>query len=307
MVAAAAESPRTLVVGASGFVGNYLVRELENAGHEVIQANFPDFNLLNREQVESLVQQTQFRYIVNLAAISSVGASWNCPTDTMDVNVKGTLHLLEAVRKYSKGSKVLLIGSAEEYDSSVLARENRVSLKETDPLCANNPYGISKIAQENFANLYRLRYGMNVVCTRSFNHTGVGQTENFVLPSFCKQVADIEKTQKSGKILVGNLDVWRDFSDVSDVVRVYRMLLEQENEFDVYNVGSGKAYHLKSLLEDVILKFASVQIDVVVDPEKVRPVEIQRLCADNSRVQKYWPGTDIVVTLRKMYDHFLNS
>ena len=87
MVAAAAESPRTLVVGASGFVGNYLVRELENAGHEVIQANFPDFNLLNREQVESLVQQTQFRYIVNLAAISSVGASWNCSDEPFHVEI----------------------------------------------------------------------------------------------------------------------------------------------------------------------------------------------------------------------------
>jgi GDP-4-dehydro-6-deoxy-D-mannose reductase len=229
-----------------------------------------------------------------------VGASWKSPADTINVNVNGTLNLLEAIRKHAPQAKTLLIGSAEEY----AIPDGRSPLKETDPLEASNPYGISKIAQENFAQLYRKKYGMKIVCTRSFNHTGVGQTTTFALPSFVKQVAAIDKSGKPGKILVGNLSAWRDFSDVEDVVHVYRMLLENENEFDIYNVGSGIANKIEDLLKNVILKLTPVQIDIVVDPEKVRPVETPYLCADNSRVKKYWKGTDIRTTLKKMFDHF---
>ena len=291
---------KVVIVGAAGFVGKYLTRELEAAGHSVVTADLPEVNLQNAPQVEALIEGAKPDAIVNLAAISSVGASWKCPADTISVNVNGTLNLLEAIRKHAPHAKTLLIGSAEEY----AIPEGNKALKETDPLEASNPYGISKIAQENFAQLYRKKYGMQIVCTRSFNHTGVGQTTTFALPSFVKQVAEIDKSGKPGKILVGNLSAWRDFSDVEDVVHVYRMLLENENEFDTYNVGSGIANRIEDLLKDVILKFTPAEIEIVVDPEKVRPVETPYLCADNTRVKKYWKGTDIRTTLKKMYDHF---
>ncbi|MBR2074050.1 MAG: GDP-mannose 4,6-dehydratase [Fibrobacter sp.] len=293
---------KVVIVGASGFVGGYLTRELETAGHSVVQADLPELDLLNAGQVDALIEGTTPDAVVNLAAISSVGASWKCPADTISVNVNGTLNLLEAVRKHTPQAKTLLIGSAEEY----AVPKGETKLKETDPLEASNPYGISKIAQENFAQLYRKKYGMKIVCTRSFNHTGVGQTTSFALPSFVKQVAEIDKSGKPGKILVGNLSAWRDFSDVEDVVHVYRMLLENENEneFDIYNVGSGIANKIEDLLKNVILKFTPVEIEIVVDPEKVRPVETPYLCADNSRIQKYWNGTDIRKTLKKMFDHY---
>lgn len=291
---------KVVIVGAAGFVGKYLTRALEAAGHSVVTADLPDVNLQNAPQVEALIEGAKPNAVVNLAAISSVGASWKSPADTISVNVNGTLNLLEAIRKHAPHAKTLLIGSAEEY----AIPEGNKALKETDPLEASNPYGISKIAQENFAQLYRKKYGMQIVCTRSFNHTGVGQTTTFALPSFVKQVAAIDKSGKPGKILVGNLSAWRDFSDVEDVVHVYRMLLENENEFDTYNVGSGIANRIEDLLKDVILKFTPVEIEIVVDPEKVRPVETPYLCADNTRVKKYWKGTDIRTTLKKMYDHF---
>jgi len=291
---------KVVIVGAAGFVGKYLTRELEAAGHSVVTADLPEVNLQNAPQVEALIEGAKPDAIVNLAAISSVGASWKCPADTISVNVNGTLNLLEAIRKHAPHAKTLLIGSAEEY----AIPEGNKALKETDPLEASNPYGISKIAQENFAQLYRKKYGMQIVCTRSFNHTGVGQTTTFALPSFVKQVAEIDKSGKPGKILVGNLSAWRDFSDVEDVVHVYRMLLENENEFDTYNVGSGIANRIEDLLKDVILKFTPAEIEIVVDPEKVRPVETPYLCADNTRVKKYWKGTDIRTTLKKMFDHF---
>lgn len=291
---------KVVIVGASGFVGGYLARELESAGHTVVKADLPELDLLNAAQVDALIESHKPDAVVNLAAISSVGASWKKPDLTISVNVNGTLNLLEAVRKHTPQAKTLLIGSAEEY--AVPAGETK--LKETDPLEASNPYGISKIAQENFAQLYRKKYGMNIVCTRSFNHTGVGQTTTFALPSFVKQVAEIDRSGKPGKIFVGNLSAWRDFSDVEDVVHVYRMLLENENEFDIYNVGSGIVNKIENLLKDVILKFTPVDIEIVVDSEKVRPVETPYLCADNSRVKKYWNGTDIRVTLKKMFDHY---
>ncbi len=291
---------KVVIVGASGFVGKYLARELEAAGHSTVKADIPEVNLLNAEQVDALIEGAKPDAVVNLAAISSVGASWKSPSDTISVNVNGTLNLLEAIRKHAPQAKTLLIGSAEEY----AVPEGQKALKETDPLEASNPYGISKIAQENFAQLYRKKYGMKIVCTRSFNHTGVGQTTTFALPSFVKQVAEIDKSGKPGKIFVGNLSAYRDFSDVEDVVHVYRMLLENENEFDTYNVGSGVSNKIEDLLKNVILKLSPVQIEIVVDPEKVRPVETPYLCADNSRVKKYWNGTDIRVTLKKMFDHF---
>ena len=292
--------PRTLVVGATGFVGGYLVRELESAGHSVVQANFPEFNLLNLEQVEKTVRDAAPDYVVNLAAVSSVGQSWTDPLMTVDVNIKGSLHLLDSIQKFAPKAKTLLIGSAEEY------APKDSPLKETDALEASNPYGITKVAQENFANLYRKKCGMQIVCTRSFNHTGVGQLLSFALPSFCKQVADMDRSGKPGKIYVGNLSAFRDFSDVEDVVHVYRMLLETENDYTVYNVGSGKAHSMRELLQ-MIIDLAKVQIEVVQDPEKMRPVDIPYLCADNSRVQKFFRGTDIRETIRKMFSAFRNA
>ncbi len=292
--------PNTLAIGASGFVGGYLVRELEAAGHRVFQANFPEFDLLDRSLVESVLQKNAPDFVVNLAAISSVGESWKDPQTTVDVNVKGVLHLLDAVQKFSPEAKTLLIGSAEEYapkDSPLL---------ETDPLEASNPYGITKIAQENFATLYRKKYGMKIVCTRSFNHTGVGQSPRFALPSFVRQVAEIDARGIPGKILVGNLEAVRDFSDVEDVVHVYRMLLESENEFSVYNVGSGIPHSMAELLR-MIVGLSKVPVEIVQDPAKMRPVDIPYLCADNSRIRKFWRGTDIRTTVQKMFEFYRKS
>lgn len=303
---------KVLLIGANGFVGNYLIQEFSNYDNIVIACDihkektftydiaYYDVDILDKKRVEEIVKTCQPDYLINLAAISSVGLSWSIPEKTMQVNVIGSLNLLEAVKTYCPTCKILLIGSSEEY------KNKNVPLKETDTINANNPYGISKIAQENFAKLYQEKYGLNIVCTRSFNHTGIGQLEQFVLPSFCKQVAEIEKSGKPGKIYVGNLSAYRDFSDVRDIVKVYRALLENETPDLIYNVGSGKVYKIEELL-NYIISLSTQKIEIVIDKEKFRPIDTPYICCDNSKIAKYFNNTDIKDTIKEMYEYYRNK
>lgn len=300
---------KVLITGAGGFVGNYLIKEFSNHDYVVIACDikkndtfnneviYYDMNILDKRRVEEVLEENKPDYLINLAAISSVGLSWNIPDKTMEVNVIGTLNILEAVYKKCPNCKVLLIGSSEEYEMK------NEPLKEEDAINANNPYGISKIAQENFAKLYRQKYGLNIVCTRSFNHTGIGQLEQFVIPSFCKQVVEIDKSGKPGKIYVGNLSAYRDLSDVKDIVKVYRALLENETKDLIYNVGSGKVYKIEDLL-NYIISLCHQKVEIVIDKEKVRPIDTPYICCDNSKTAKYFDGTDIKDTIKEMYEFY---
>lgn len=303
---------KVLITGAGGFVGKYLIKEFQNSDYEIIACDinkkdvfdssikYYDLNILDKELVEDLIHKEEPNYLINLAAISSVGMSWNIPQKTIEVNVVGTLNLLEAVRKYSPECKILLIGSSEEYESK------DTPLKENDPINANNPYGISKISQENFARLYKEKYELNIVCTRSFNHTGIGQLEQFVIPSFCKQVAEIDKSNNPGKIYVGNLSAYRDFSDVKDIVKVYKKLLEIETTDLIYNVGSGNVYKIENIL-NYIISLSNQKIDIVIDKEKFRPIDTPYICCDNSKIKDFFDNTDIKQTIKKIFEYYKNN
>lgn len=300
---------KVLITGAGGFVGSYLIKEFQKENYKIIACDinkkeavdssikYYDVDILNKELVENIMEQELPDYLVNLAAISSVGLSWNIPSKTIEVNVVGTLNLLDAVKKYCPNCKILLIGSSEEYEGK------DTPLKETDTINANNPYGISKVAQENFAKLYKEKYGLNIVCTRSFNHTGIGQLDTFVIPSFCKQVAEIEKTNKPGKIYVGNLSAYRDISDVKDIVKVYKKLLENDTNELIYNVGSGKSYKIEDLLK-YIISLSSQKIEIIIDKEKLRPVDTPYICCDNTKVSDYFDNTDIKDTIKELYEYY---
>ena len=278
---------KILIFGASGFVGPYLAKEFEEHGYEVIGTDikettampFKFADILDAGSVERVVRETTPDMIVNLAAISSVGQSWNIPQTTVSVNVIGALNILEAARRLENSPKILFVGSSEEYEAS------DKPISEKNPLNANNPYGISKAAQERFAEVYRERFGMKIYCARPFNHTGPGQSDSFVLPSFCKQVAEIEKSGKPGVIKVGNLSAKRDFSHVKDIVRAYRMILESDDCKTVYNVGSGMAYGLDDML-NYILKFSRQEITVEIDPKRFRPVDTPVICCDNTLIRE---------------------
>lgn len=304
---------RALIFGVNGFVGSHLTRELSSYGYEVCGSDLrggcglPEVvgyracDLADAEGVAATVGEFAPNFIVNLAAISSVGQSWRMPALTMRVNVEGALNVMEAARAQEEMPRVLLVGSSEEY------APKDGSLGEDDPTVSNNPYGISKATQERFAALYAERYGLGVCLTRSFNHTGPGQAPSFVLPSWCRQAAAIERSGRPGKMVVGNLKVSRDFSDVRDVVRAYRLILEGGRAGDAYNVGSGRALPLSEML-DAVRGFCNQPIEVEVDPALIRPADTPSICCDCSklRAELGWePERRIEDTLREMYDGFL--
>ena len=308
---------KVLIFGVGGFVGSYLALELKKSGYEVFGSDqleedavnsdnlsaYSKANLLNKDEVEALLLKVEPDAVINLAAISSVGASWNIPQLTMEVNVVGALNIMEASRKLENMPRLMFIGSSEEYEAI------DAPISEETALNANNPYGISKMTQERFAAVYRERYGMKIFCVRPFNHTGIGQKDTFVLPSFCKQAAEIEKSGKPGVIHVGNLAAKRDFSDVRDIVRAYRMILESDNDSVIYNVGSGKAYSLQEML-DYIVGLSKQKIEVEVDKERFRPIDTPLVVCDHSKIEKdlgWKPEYSILDTLKEIFQYYVQN
>lgn len=303
-----------LVLGANGFVGQWLARELREHGYRVCASDvqpkpstwlvcdfYQSSNLLEVDTLAHLFEVTQPNQVYNLAAVSSVGQSWRNPALTMRVNVEGTVNLLEVCRTMDSKPKVLLVGSSEEYAPS------GEPLSEDSPLAATNPYGISKEAQGRIADMYFREYNLPVYRVRAFNHTGPGQASAFVLPSWCRQTAEIERSGQPGSIRVGNLEVSRDFSDVRDVVRAYRMLMESDCAGEVFNVGNGISRPLRELL-DLIISFCSQEVTVEVDPVLLRPADNPVISCDASRIESalgWKPSFPIESTLYDLFSSFL--
>ena len=300
-----------LIFGSGGFVGPHLAEEFHSHGYTVYGTDivplknpsesfhgYTCMDMLEYENVLKLIESTVPDYIINLAAISSVGDSWKIPQKTVNVNVCGTLNILEAVRVSGLKAKILLIGSSEEY----AVADSPIS--EDYPLNANNPYGISKTAQENFARVYRTSYGMDIISTRTFNHTGIGQPEKFVIPSFVRQAAEIYKSGRKGTIYTGNLSARRDLGDVRDMVSAYRMILESGTDKTVFNVGSGKCYSLEDLLK-YIVSLVNGDVEIAISREKFRPLDNPVIWCDNSRLRSetgWKPKYTIFDAIRGMFE-----
>ena len=303
---------KALVFGAGGFAGGYMVDELLDNGYEVygcsrysrltndrISGIFV-CDLLDADRVKTVISMVNPEVVVNMAGISSVGVSWRIPQSTVQVNVIGALNILEAVRINDVDTRILFIGSSEEYGPSDQA------ITEDAPLDASNPYGISKMMLEQYCRTYREHYGMNVYYVRAFNHTGVGQADTFVIPSWCKQVSEISKSGRPGMMKVGNLEVSRDFSDVRDIVRAYRMVIESDDCSQIYNIGSGKTQPLRKVL-DYIIALSEQPITIEVNPKLIRPVENPTILCDHTKITQklgWEPEIDIETTCREIFDHF---
>ncbi len=303
---------KVLIFGIGGFVGPYLAQEFLDFGYEVYGTDkgyttriqdvvcFETADLLDGESVLRLVTKIKPDMIINLAGMSSVGDSWNIPQTTMMVNVIGTLNIMEAAKKQTYSPKLMFIGSSEEY---VISDK---PMSEDTKLNGSNPYGISKETQEKFVKLYREQYNMKIYYARPFNHTGIGQRETFVLPSFCRQVAEIEKSRKPGVMKVGNLSVKRDFSHVKDIVRAYRMIIESDNCETIYNVGSGVTYELREML-NYIVGLCSQEVKVQIEPKRFRLTDQPIICCDRTLIGKklgWEPKYTVFDALQEMFEKF---
>lgn len=285
---------KALIIGAAGFVGSYLIHHLKNdLRWEVMATKMPqetiavddvaiyDLDIMNKEQVIQLLSELQPDAILHLAAQSSVGLSWKNPDLTIDVNIKGSIHVLDSIRTLDYTPRVLLIGSGEEY-GHILPAETPIS--EDTLLRPGNIYAATKACQNMLGKIYADAYQMDIISVRAFNHIGPNQTPIFVVADFCKQVAEIENGLTSPVIHVGNLNAARDFSDVRDVVRAYGLLLQKGKSGETYNVGSGHAITIDEILKKILLQ-SKITIQVDVDQEKLRPVDVPIIEADISKLQ----------------------
>ncbi|SCY73132.1 GDP-mannose 4,6-dehydratase [Butyrivibrio sp. INlla14] len=305
---------KALIFGMGGFVGKYMADELMQSGYEVyacsrfdkhdnVYDGWYNCDLNNSEQVKNVIAEVGPTHIINLAGQSNVGISWRIPKLTIETNVCGAINIIEAVHECDLDSSILMIGSSEEYDASDKA------LSENSKINASNPYGISKMMLGLFCEIYRKRYGLKLHYVRTFNHTGIGQNDNFVIPSWCKQVASITKSGKPGCMYVGNLDIVRDFSNVKDIVRAYRMIIESKDCSITYNVGSGNQVSLKEILNHVV-SLSDQQISVQIDSKLLRPIENPYICCDSSLIRDrlgWKPQYNIFETVEEIYQYYMNK
>ena len=292
---------KILITGVTGFVGSHLAEyclsldqqvevigtcrwrsRRENIEHLEDAINLYECDLRDASSVKTLLADIQPERIFHLAAQSYVPSSWNSPGETITTNVIGQLNIFEAMRETNSTASIQIAGSSEEYG---LVHPEEAPITEENPLRPLSPYAVSKVAQDMLAYQYFQSYGLRVVRTRAFNHTGPRRGDVFVTSNFAKQIAEIEAGQRPPVIHVGDLNPKRDFTDVRDIVRAYWLSLEHCSLGEVYNVASGKAYRIKEVLK-ILLDNSGQDIEVVEAPERLRPSDVPLLLGDNSRFCK---------------------
>ena len=299
---------KALVVGGGGFVGPYLVRHLtKDLGYDVTvtkteketltidSAVVRNLDILDKDQISELLSEEKPDYLFHLAAQSSVAYSWKNPTLTVDVNIKGCVNLLEAVKDADKKPRVLLIGSGEEYGH---IKKDECPIIEDNVLRPGNIYAATKSCQNMLGKIYSDAYGLDVMMVRAFNHIGPNQTPMFVVADFCKQVADIEKGKQEPVIYVGNLSAKRDFTDVRDVVNGRRG--------ETYNVGTGHAIEIRQILDEIIA-MSDRDIEVKIDEKKLRPVDVPIIEPDIDKIRKevgWQPVISLKQTLKETLEYW---
>ena len=282
---------KALIIGGAGFVGGYLIRELKKSGWEVCatclenesiseECDVRCLDILKKDDIRPLIEEVRPDVIYHLAAQSSVAVSWKRPQLTAEINVIGSINVLEAVRDSGVNARILLIGSGEEYG---FIRPDACPLSEAEPLRPGNIYAATKACQGMLGEIYARAYKMDIVMVRAFNHSGPGQLPIFVISDFCKQIADAEKGLREPEMKVGNLSARRDFTDVRDVVRAYRLLGERGVSGRTYNIGRGKAVEIQYIL-DTALKMAKLPINVTQDPARMRASDIPVIEPDTSLI-----------------------
>ncbi len=270
---------RILVTGCSGFLASHLLKRLlrepgtkvfgitEVPGFTYPEVEVFQVDIRRREDIAQMLEIIRPDVTIHLAAVANVGFAWKNPELTYDVNFMGSSNLLEALQASAPDSRLLLMSSAEVYQTG-----GGEAIREENPIQCQNPYALSKMAMEMLGDLYFRAFAMKVFKIRAFNFTGPGQDRKFVAADFASQIAAIERGERPPVIRVGNLEAVRDFSDVRDIARYVQVIGARGEGGEVFNVCSGKTYSIRHIL-DVLLARARVPIRVEVDTDKFRPLD----------------------------------
>jgi GDP-4-dehydro-6-deoxy-D-mannose reductase len=312
-------SMRALVTGVSGFVGGHLCEHLVAEGDQVVGVSasgaFPaDLDHIGRvvrierldlveageDELSDFLRRKQPEVIYHLAAQSNPQQSVSDPRGTWALNLGGTLNLLEAVKASGQKPRIILVSSGTCYGDPA---PEFIPVREDCPVRPNNPYAASKAAADLLGIQHHLAHGTDVVIVRPFNHAGPRQSPRYVLAGLAAQVAEVEAGKKEC-VEVGNLEVIRDFIDVRDVVRGYRMLSTRGRAGEIYNLGSGRGTKIAGALEH-LRSLAARPVAVRVDPARVRPVDLPLLVADSTKLREatgWEPAFTIEQTLADMLE-----
>ncbi len=305
-----------LITGITGFVGSHMAEyclgrgvdvygtvrwrsQMENLEDIKDRVHLVECDMTDSVSVNRMIAQVRPERVFHLAAQSFVPTSWHAPQDTLHTNIVSQLNLFEALR--GTETRIQLAGSSEEYG---LVLPDEVPIREENPLRPLSPYGVSKVAQDMLGYQYHQSYGMHIIRTRAFNHTGPRRGHVFVESNFARQVALIEKGLQEPVVRVGNLEARRDYTDVRDVVRAYWLSLEGCRPGEVYNICQGNCWRIRDVL-DFLLSCSKVQVRVETDPARLRPSDVQVLqgSADRFHAATGWSPE---IPLEKTFEDLLN-
>ncbi|MCY3867350.1 MAG: GDP-mannose 4,6-dehydratase [Chloroflexi bacterium] len=288
---------RVLITGAGGFVGRHLSAHLgrvQAKARLIGTTFFPSetvhqavnehrrIDLKGYEQVRDLLEDCRPDAIFHLAAQAFVPRSFEDPWETLENNIRAQLNIIRASLELDIQPRILIVSSAEIYGA---VAPDQLPLDEDAAIRPTNPYSVSKVAQDMLALQYYLSHDLPIMRARPFNHIGPGQNERFVAPAFAKQIAAIEEDAGDAVIYVGNLEAKRDFTDVRDIVRAYHMIVEKGKPGEAYNIASGLAHSIRHLL-DTLLQLSDIEIEVRVDPERLRPVDVPEIRGDSRKLRR---------------------
>jgi GDP-4-dehydro-6-deoxy-D-mannose reductase len=304
-----------LITGCYGFVGGYLVRHIlarepdaaiiavdRGRRKELPVTASYDVDLLDLDALLAIIDREKPEHLIHLASLSSVGLSWQDPVASFTNNTNIFLNVLESIRRMSPATRVLSVGSSEEYG---VVQAADLPLRETSPLRPASPYAVARVAQEHLGDVYGRGFGLDIIATRSFNHVGAGQSEQFVISAIGKQFAEVAKGKRE-QLTVGTTSVVRDFLDVRDVVDAYHKLVSTGARGDVYNVCSGSGISITGAIE-IFESISGLRPRVVTDPARMRPVENALVVGSNEKLVAtvdWRPTYSISDALRAVYDYW---
>ena len=288
---------QVLITGAGGFVGNHLAAHLgrtqanirlfgttlfpSESVHPAVSEN-RQIDLKNYAQVRKLLADCRPDAIYHLAAQAFVPRSFEAPWETLENNIRSQLNIIRACLELELRPRTLIVSSAEIYGE---VSSDQLPLDEETAIRPTNPYSVSKVAQDMLGLQYYLSHSLPIMRARPFNHIGPGQNGRFVAPAFAMQIASIEEGRRETVIFVGNLAAKRDFTDVRDIVRAYSMIVDKGEPGEAYNVASGVSYSIRDVL-NTLLGLSNIDIEVRVDPARLRPVDIPEIRGDSSKLRR---------------------